>query len=73
MIAEVGSTVLTAPLDGLLRGLTHDGVPVTVKTEVIEVDPRGPGAEVNGMGERPRRIADGVLLAVRDWEQRSRG
>ncbi len=28
-IAEIDSTVLTAPLDGVLRGVTHDGVPVT--------------------------------------------
>jgi len=31
-IAEIGSTALTAPLDGVLRGLTRDGVPVTVRT-----------------------------------------
>jgi xanthine dehydrogenase accessory factor len=56
---------LTAPLDGLLRGLTRDGVPVSVRTKVIEVDPRNREAEVRGIGERPRRIADGVLLALR--------
>lgn len=64
-IAQIGSMVLTAPLDGLVRGLTHDGVPVTVRTKVIEVDPRGATAEVHGIGERPRRIAEGVLSAVR--------
>jgi xanthine dehydrogenase accessory factor len=56
---------LAVPLDGVLRGLTRDGVPVTAQTKVIEVDPRGPDAEVRGIGERPRRIADGVLAAVR--------
>jgi len=64
-IAEIGSMALTAPLDGLLRGLTRDGVPVTVRTKVIEVDPRSREAEVRGIAERPRRIADGVLSAVR--------
>jgi xanthine dehydrogenase accessory factor len=64
-IAEIGSMALTAPLDGLLRGLTRHGVPVTVRTKVIEVDPRGREAEVRGIGERPRRIADGVLAAIR--------
>src|SRR5262245_45806482 len=64
-IAEIGSMALTAPLDGLLRGLTRDGVPVSVQTKVIEVDPRSGDAEVRGIGERPRRIADGVLLAIR--------
>ena len=66
-IAEIGSMALTAPLDGLLRGLTHDGMPVSVQTKVIEVDPRTGDAEVRGIGERPRRIAEGVLLAIRTW------
>jgi xanthine dehydrogenase accessory factor len=64
-IAEIGSVILTAPLDGLLRGLTHDGVPVTARTKVIEVDPRNREAEVRGIAERPRRIAEGVLSALR--------
>jgi xanthine dehydrogenase accessory factor len=68
-IAEIGFTLLTAPLDGVLRGLTRDGVTVTTRTKVIEVDPRGAGAEVRGIGERPRRIADGVLAAICEWER----
>ncbi|HEY5864232.1 MAG TPA: hypothetical protein VI542_01555, partial [Candidatus Tectomicrobia bacterium] len=68
-VAHLEATVLTAPLDGVLRGLTRDGVPVTVKTRVIEVDPRGPAAVVTGLGERPRRIAQGVLQAVQGWAQ----
>jgi len=64
-IAEIDLMTLAAPLDGVLRGLTHDGVPVTVRTKVIEVDPRGPAAEVRGIGERPRQIAAGVLKAIR--------
>jgi xanthine dehydrogenase accessory factor len=64
-IAEIGFTVLTAPLDGVLPGLTRDGVPVSVRTKVIEVDSRGSAPEVRGIGERPRRIAAGVLNAIR--------
>ena len=69
-VAEIGSTVLTAPLEGVLRGLTRDGIPVTTRTKVIEVDPRGAGAEVRGIGKRPRRIADGVLAVIREWDRR---
>ena len=64
-IAEIDSTPLGAPLDGLLRGLTHDGVPVLVGTKVIEIDPRHRTAEVAGIAERPRRIAEGVVTAIR--------
>ena len=64
-VATVDGVVLAAPLSGILRGLTRDGVPVTPGTKVIEVDPRGWAAEVAGIGERPRRIADGVVAALR--------
>ena len=68
VIAEIGGIVgVPAPLDGVLRGLTHDGALVTVGTKVVEVDPRGPDGQVRGIAERPRRIAEGVLSAIRDW------
>lgn len=64
-VAMIDTTVLHAPLAGVLRGLTHDGVPVKERTKVIEIDPRGRAAEVAGISERPRRIADGVMAAIR--------
>ena len=67
LIAHIGATPLHAPLDGALRGLTHDGVPVAAGTKVIEVDPRGAAAVITGIGERPGRIAAGVLRAVESW------
>lgn len=63
-VASIRQRELLAPLDEVLRGLTHDGVPVDVGTKVIEVDPRGERAQVVGIGERPSRIADGVLSAI---------
>ena len=68
-IAGINSMALAAPLDGVLRGLTRDGVPVTVRTKVIEVDPRGSIAGVRGISERPRRIAESVLSAVQTWKR----
>ena len=67
LIAHIDATPLHAPLDGALRGLTRDGVPVAAGTKVIEVDPRGVTATVTGIGERPGRIAAGVLRAVKSW------
>ena len=64
-VGTIGETPLLAPLSGILRGLVRDGVPVAQRTKVIEVDPRGDAANVRGIGERPRRIAGGVLAAVR--------
>jgi xanthine dehydrogenase accessory factor len=66
-VARVDAVPLHAPIGGVLRGLTHDGVPVAQRTKVIEVDPRGPEAQIRGIAERPRRIAEGVLRAVKEW------
>lgn len=67
LVANVGAAPVAAPLDGVLRGLTRDGVVVTAGTKVLEVDPRGSGCQVRGIGERPHQIAEGVLGAVRAW------
>jgi selenium-dependent molybdenum hydroxylase system YqeB family protein len=64
-VARIGDTPLHAPLAGCLRGLTHDGVTVREGAKVIEVDPRGRTEFVRGLGERPQRIAEGVLAAVK--------
>lgn len=63
-IAIIGDTVLLAPLAGRLRGLTHSEVDVERGTKVIEIDPRDEDADIYGIGERPRRIAAGVLAAI---------
>ena len=67
-VARIDSTPLRAPIAGVLRGLTHDGVPVAPKTKVIEIDPRFDYAQVSGIGERPARIAEGVFTAIQKWE-----
>ena len=64
VVATIGEEQLPAPLDGILRGLTHDRVPVTRGAKVLEVDPRGDPASAVGVGVRPGRIAAGVLKAI---------
>jgi len=71
LVAWMEDLLLTAPLGGILRGLVHDSVPVVQGAKVIEVDPRGDPAHVFGIGERPRRIAEGVLEAIQARTQRS--
>lgn len=65
-VARIEDTSLRAPLSGMIRGLSRGGVPVSRGTKVVEVDPRGLGAIVRGLGERPRRIAEGVLTAINE-------
>lgn len=63
-VATIDGEELHAPLDGILRGLVHDGVPVQAGAKVLEVDPRADLTKVYGIGPRPRRIAEGVLEAM---------
>ena len=64
IIARIEGAPLHAPIGGVIRGLTRNGVEVAIRTKVIEVDPRGDPAAAFGLGERPRRIAEGVLKAL---------
>jgi xanthine dehydrogenase accessory factor len=64
VLATIGEVGLRAPISGVIRGLTRHGVEVAIRTKVIEVDPRGNPTAAFGLGERPRRIAEGVLKAM---------
>lgn len=65
-IATIDGETLTAPLAGVLRGLTRSGIPVEAGTKVVEIDPRGETTQAFGLGERPRRIAEAVLRILAD-------
>jgi xanthine dehydrogenase accessory factor len=64
LVAAIADTALRAPISGIIRGLTRDGVDVGIRAKVIEVDPRGDPAAAFGLGERPRRIAEGEFKAL---------
>jgi xanthine dehydrogenase accessory factor len=64
LIAYLDQTALSAPFGGVLRGLTHDGIPVSARAKLIEIDPRGSQAQISGIAARPARIAQGVLEAL---------
>jgi xanthine dehydrogenase accessory factor len=64
VVATIAGTALHAPVGGIIRGLTRGGVEVAIRTKVIEVDPRGNPAGAFGLGQRPQRIAEGVLKAL---------
>ena len=62
--AALEGASIVAPVAGVLRGLTARGARVVAGQKVVEVDPRGDRALCFGIGERPRRIAAGVLEAL---------
>lgn len=68
-VACVDETALVAQIGGVIRGVTRDGVRVSPGAKVVDIDPRGDAPGIDGIGERPRRIAAGVLAAVREWQE----
>jgi xanthine dehydrogenase accessory factor len=68
LVGHVADAPVVAPLAGILRGVTRHGVPVAAGSKILEVDPRGEAgrAALHGIGERPARIAEGVVAALRE-------
>jgi xanthine dehydrogenase accessory factor len=69
-VAWVDTTPLQAQIGGVIRGVTRDGVQVGQGAKVVDIDPRRTDELLEGIGERPRRIAEGVLAAIQTWRAR---
>jgi xanthine dehydrogenase accessory factor len=63
-VASVASQPIVAPFDGVLRGLVHDGLPVTAGMKVGDLDPRGVRENCFTISDKARSIGGGVLEAV---------
>lgn len=69
VVASLDGRPIRAPICGTLRGLVRPGVAVSLGDKIVEVDPRPPHkAGFQGLGERPRRVAIGVLSAIVEWQ-----
>ena len=64
IIAWVDEVPIFAEFDGVVRGLTRDGVPVNAGNKIGEIDPRIGSTKLSGIDERPRRIAEAVVSIV---------
>ncbi len=67
-IAEISSPdsiiPVTASIDGMLRGLLHDGITVAEGFKIADIDPRGSKADFRSVSDKARAVAGGVLEAV---------
>jgi xanthine dehydrogenase accessory factor len=63
-VAAVDMTMALAPIAGVLRGLLHDGLPVTAGTRIVEVDPNCDPRECYALSARARSTGDAALRAV---------
>lgn len=64
VIATVGTEQVKATIDGVLRGLLHDGLTVTEGFKVADIDPRADQRYCHTISEKARAIGGAVLEAV---------
>ena len=67
LLGRVDQHELHAQVAGMIRGITKDGITVKPGTKVAEIDPRSQEEFIAGIAERPRKIAEGVLAAIRQF------
>lgn len=64
LVAWVGEHPVRASIDGVLRGLVHDGVWVTANLKLGDVDPRGDVQACFTLSDKGRTISGAVLEAI---------
>lgn len=67
-VGRVDGTPLLSEAGGILRGIAWTGLRVEAGAKLAEIDPTGDPANCQGIGDRPARIAEGVLEAIAGWE-----
>lgn len=66
-IGHLSGIPVTAPSDGILRGVVRDGSDVQAGVKLLEVDPRGRFAQWTGIDERGQAIAQAALTAIEQY------
>jgi len=66
--AYVDDTPLHSQLDGVVRGLLHDGLQVHAGMKVGDVDPRGVVSHCFSISDKALAIGGGVVEAILYWE-----
>lgn len=65
IIAYIGDTAVPASIDGVLRGLLRDGMPVEKGLKIADIDPRiSEQSNCFTISDKARTIAGGVLQAI---------
>ena len=67
VIARVGNSEVRASIDGILRGLVHDGLVVRAGAKIGDVDPRAKREHCFTISDKSLAIGGGVLEAVLSW------
>lgn len=63
-VATVGSERVLAPIDGVIRGMIHDGLEVFPGMKIGDIDPRSKREYCFSVSDKARAVAGGVLEAL---------
>ncbi len=64
VLATVEGERVLAPIDGVLRGMIHDGVVVSRGLKIGDIDPRAAREYCFSMSDKALAVGGGVLSAV---------
>ncbi|HOT27234.1 MAG TPA: selenium-dependent molybdenum cofactor biosynthesis protein YqeB [Candidatus Ozemobacteraceae bacterium] len=64
LVAWVGEEPVYTRISGVLRGILHDGVTITLNTKLADVDPRGEVRACFTVSDKSRTISGAVLEAI---------
>lgn len=67
VIAEVDGMPVRATIDGMIRGLLHDGLDVPEHFKIADIDPRGSRADYLTCSDKARALGGAVLEAVMNY------
>ena len=67
VIAEVNGMPVFATIDGMIRGLLHDGLDVPEHFKIADIDPRGSRADYLTCSDKARALGGAVLEAVMNY------
>ena len=63
-IGRVGTSLVSSEIDGVLRGVLHDGLKIPAGLKVADVDPRGVVAHCFSVSDKSWAVGGGVVEAV---------
>jgi xanthine dehydrogenase accessory factor len=69
-LGSVEGIEITAPFDGVVRGLLADGQRVEAGVKIADIDPRGDAATATEISDKALAVGGGVLEAVLTWLNR---
>lgn len=67
IIGAIEKTLIYSPIDGVIRGLLHDGLTVSFGLKIGDIDPRKDEILVNKISDKALAVGGGVLEAILSW------